>query len=413
MSKNPLNLSLAACLLFLCLTARSQFQKLYLNPKAAGNAKQTDFVDSIRFFPLEQPPNISPGANMGIDITQDYFLLIDFPKKNLFLYNKAGRLVKTVSFKHLGNEFYPEYIEERNQIVFLGRNKNFSLTPKDAISIEINWNNPKNRKYYRKYVIDLGDTTFALKKMLPEQHEITRAVHYYDDRFLNGKITTSNLYKDSLDYEVKIIHNNNIIKGYFPYNRIKEPRFSYTQAGTYFSKTDTPYIRYVSRPFCDTIYKLVKDSLYVTCQLVLPMENKLPADFYSRSFKSSSDRTNFERNNAMLFRQAASFFETPKAAYITIRYLSNYGSYIYNKETNTTYKAANIKADTTQYNLQLIAEYGNQRRNGSFFKLIRAKDLQTFFQQHKDAVPPPELKAFLQGNPSPESPVIVSFKLKN
>lgn len=413
MSKNLLNLSLSACLLFLCVTAQSQLRKLYLNPKAVGNGKQADFVDSIRFFPLEQPHNVSAGANMGIEVTQDYFMLTDFPKKSLFLYNKAGRLVKVISFKQLGDEFYPGYVAETNQIVFLGPNKNFSLTPKDAISIEINWNNPKNRKYYRKYIIDLGDTTFAMKKMLPEQHEIARAVHYYDDRFLNGKITTSNLYKDSLDYEVKVIHNNNIIKGYFPYNRIKEPRFSFTEESAYFSKTDTPYIRYVSRPFCDTIYKLVKDSLYPSCQLVLPMENKLPANFHGRSFKSSSDRTNFERSNAMLLHQAVSFFETPKFVYINIRYLSNYGSYIYNKETNTTYKAANIKADTTQFNLQLITEYGNQRSNGRFFKLIRAKDLQTFFQKHKDAVQPPELKAYLQGNPSPESPVIVSFKLKN
>ena len=41
------------CLLLVSHFAQSQLQKIYLHPKAAGNEKQSKFVDSIRFIPLE------------------------------------------------------------------------------------------------------------------------------------------------------------------------------------------------------------------------------------------------------------------------------------------------------------------------------------------------------------------------
>lgn len=413
MRKNLLNLSLLACLLLLSSTVWPQLQKLYINPKAVGNEKQSNFIDSVKFVPLEPLSKVAMGSNMNIQVTPDYFLLTDYPKKNIFVYNKQGKLVSTIQFKRLGNNFYPQYREETNQVVFFGGNKNFNLTPKDAISIEINWNNPRNRKYYIKYVIDLNDTTFTMKKMLPELHEVARTVHFYDDHFLKGKITTSNLYKDSLSYEVQLIRHDKVMKSFFPYNHINEPRFSFTEESAYFSETDTPYVRYVTRPFCDTIYKLVRDSLAPVYQLVLPLENKLPPDFYSRTFKNNSERTNFNRNNAMLLHQPFSFYETPRLILLGIRYLSNFGIYIYNKANNTTYKTANIKGDSTHYNLNLIGGYGSVLRDGAFFNLIKAGDLQAFFEKHKEAVPPTELKAYLQSNPSPESPVVVSFKLKS
>ncbi|MBE7174079.1 MAG: hypothetical protein INR73_26125 [Williamsia sp.] len=123
----------------------------------------------------------------------------------------------------------------------------------------------------------------------------------------------------------------------------------YTEEGTTISKTDSPLINFITRPYCDTIYKLIKDSLVPAYQLVLPREN-------------------FQRNNAWLFRHNYNFYETPRLFFFTIRYFSNFESYIYQKQSNITYKTRNVKPDNIQYNLQLLADYGTLRKGDKYYK---------------------------------------------
>ena len=60
-----------AVLLFNLLTyttAQCQLQKLYIHPKAPGNEKQSQFVDSIRFIPLEVKEGIHVGDYNNITV---------------------------------------------------------------------------------------------------------------------------------------------------------------------------------------------------------------------------------------------------------------------------------------------------------------------------------------------------------
>jgi hypothetical protein len=96
-----------------------------------------------------------------------------------------------------------------------------------------------------------------------------------------------------------------------------------------------------------------------------------------------------------------------------VSYLSNSDLYIYQKQTNVTYKTKNIKPDSSQYNLQLLGDFSTIRQGNYFYKAQKASDLVTFFEQHKNMVVPKELESFLKSNPPANSPVIVEFKLKN
>ena len=58
-----------------------------------------------------------------------------------------------------------------------------------------------------------------------------------------------------------------------------------------------------------------------------------------------------------MFRQVYNFYETPRFIYFSVGYLSNYESYIYQKQTNITYKTKNIKPDSSQYNLQVLGRF--------------------------------------------------------
>ncbi len=370
-------------------------------------------MDSIRFIPLEIKEGVQSSQYNEIIVTKNHFLMVDFPNKAVFLYTKDGKFANKINYKKLGENFYPGYNELTNQIVFFGNNKNYTLTTKDQLQIQLDWKNPRNKKYFEKYTISLNDTSFLLRKETPTENEIVNAYHFYDDQYWQGRINTSPLYKDSVDYELKIYKNNKLVKAFFPYNRVNEARFLYAQESTYPIAMNSPSIRLVSRPYCDTLYRLNRDSIFPAYHLVFPLENSLPASFYTKPFRNKTERENFNRNNGWMFRQVRSFYETPDFFFFSVAFLSNYESYIYQKQTKVTYKIKNIKPDSSQYNLQLLDNYSMFRNDDRFYRLQKAEDLIRFFEQHKNVAVPKELEDFLKNNPHSSSPIIVEFKLKN
>lgn len=406
-------LCLMLCILFISPYAHSQIQKIYLSPKAAGSDKQSNFVDSLRFIPLEVKEGIELKQYTYVEVTPNYLLIRDWVDKAILLYTKDGRFVKRISFKKLGQMFYPAYDERTNQIVFFGNNSNYTLTSRDRIKIKLDWNNPHNKKYYKKYVIDLNDSSYVIKKATPQQNDILHARHFYDDIYGMTDITTSELYKDSLDYEFKIYKDNQLINTYFPYNRINEPKYLYADENMGWTETDTSYIYFITRPFCDTIYKMVRDTLTPAYQLVLPLENSLPASFFTKPFKNKTERDNYKRNNGWMLHQVHGFYETPRFVYFYVSFFTNYEIYIYQKQNKVTYNLKKIKTDSTQYNLQLLGDYGVSRDHDRFYKTIKAGDLVSFFEKHKDVAVPKELESYMKKNPPAASPVIIEFKLKN
>jgi hypothetical protein len=155
------------------------------------------------------------------------------------------------------------------------------------------------------------------------------------------------------------------------------------------------------------------DSLYPAYQIVLPLENSLPKSFFTTPFKNKTERENFGRNNAWALHQVYNFYETPRIIFFNIKFLNSYETYIYRKQDNITYKSKNIKPDSTQYNLQLLTDYGIVRQGDKFYKTQKTGDLLLFFEQHKNVPVPKELEKFLESKPPSSSPVIVEFKLKN
>lgn len=406
-------LFVALCCLFVTPHAKSQIQKIYLHPKAAGSEKQSKFVDSIRFIPLEIKEGIELPRYSYVEITTNFLMIRDYQNRIIYVYAKDGRFVKQISWKKLGENFYPMYRENIDKIVFFGTNSNYTLTARDLIKIKLDWSNPRNRKYYKKYTIDLKDTSFAFKKDVPTQNDILNAYHFYDDYYSMATATTSELYKDSLDYEFKIYQGNKLVKSFFPYNRVNEPRFLYTQESVAITNTDTPYIHYLTRPFCDTIYKMVKYELQPAYQLVLPLENTLPASFYTKPYKNKTERENYRRNNGWMLRQIYAFYETPRFIYFMVGYFNNYEAYIYQKQTNTTFKIKNLKTDSSLYNMQLLDDYGSTHRDDKFYKIVRASEITAYFEKNKSAPVPKELQSFIKNNPPATAPIIVEFKLKN
>ena len=86
---------------------------------------------------------------------------------------------------------------------------------------------------------------------------------------------------------------------------------------------------------------------------------------------------------------------------------------MYDKQTHTAYNASKIKGDAKQYNLSLLGGYNVVRSGHTFYKLLKADILISFFKQNPDIAVPKELSALLQGNTDKNMPVLVQFTLKD
>ncbi|MES2003811.1 MAG: 6-bladed beta-propeller [Bacteroidota bacterium] len=404
---------LIGCCFFANAIRAQQVEKIYINPKNPAIQKQTSFVDSIKFTPFESVAGINFNEYANVRLTEHYFLVTDYGTGFLYIYTKTGAFVKKINFKSLANNLYPAYNAKTNEVVFFGNNSNYTLTSKDRVKIQLDWSNERNLKYFKKYVIDLSDTAFVIKNVKPGKYNLIGAYAFYADQYMQTKITTSPLYKDSTGYEVNVYENEKLVKSYFPYNRVTEPKFLFSEENVSIAISDTPYISYLTRPYCDTVYKLVKGSLSPVYQLVMPLENSLPATFFTDASVTKTERENFKRNNGWAFHQVHDFYETSKLIYITISFFSHYEVFVYDKQTHTAYNATKIKGDPQQYNLSLLTSYNVMRSGHKFYKLLKADALVSFFRQNPDITVPKELSAFLQGNPDKNMPVVVEFTFKD
>ena len=79
-------------------TAQALLQKLFLNPKSTATILQSKIIDSIHFIPLQQEGGKLSKYN-NVQVTKDYFLIIDYPDKRILLYKKDGKFVKNISYK--------------------------------------------------------------------------------------------------------------------------------------------------------------------------------------------------------------------------------------------------------------------------------------------------------------------------
>ncbi len=404
---------LAIALQFICIAAWCQPTKIYLSPKAAGSANQSMFIDSVRFYPLEKSNGADISRYSGLYITDQYFIVVNYQDGNLIVYDRNGRLVKQVAYKKKGADSYPRYDKAKQQLNFIFTNKLYSLTEKDRIEIQTDFANKKNKKYYKKYIIDLNDSTFTMKKATVTAFDILDAYNLKDDLYCTYRVHVSDRYKDTTDYEVKIYKNDQFVKGYFPYNKNHESKYLYAPyIGAHTQESGKPDTFYITRPYLDTIYSLSNDIITPAYQIVLPMENSLPKSFFETPFKNKTERENFERNNGWMLRQIYTVFESGRYMFITIGFLSNYGQYIYDKKTTSSYNLSKTKADSITYNLPIISDDPGNRFNNKYYRVINAETLKKAYELKDKSIPfPKELEACFKDSKNP-TPVIVEYTIK-
>ncbi len=401
------------CCFWVNLIQAQPIEKIYLNPKNPTIQKQSSYIDSIQFQPLASVDGVVFNEYANVRLTEKYFLITDNVTGYLYIYTKTGAFLKQINYKSQVKNLYPNYNSKTNEIVFFGNNSNYTLTSKDRVKIQLDWSNEHNLKYFKKYVISLNDTAFVIKKAKPTKYDLISAYPFFDDLYVQTKINTSPLYKDSIGYELSVYKHEQLVKNYFPYNRVNEPKYLFSEESATFALTEKPDCSYLLRPFCDTIYQSVKGVLTPLYQLVMPLENSLPPNFFTNRPDSKADRENFKRNNGWLFHQIRDFYETPKLIYLTISFFSHFEVFVYDKQTHTAYNANKIKGDTNQYNLSLLTPNNILRSGQRFYKLLKADLIGSFLKQHPEVAIPKELAVDANKLLDKNGLLVVAFKLKD
>jgi hypothetical protein len=409
-----------ASLFIVCLliagTASAQPEKLYLNPKVAGAANQSKFVEITRFIPL----NVSTekiASYAGLYISKNYWIVYDYPVKKIDFLTKEGKFVKTIDLKKYG-ETTLVYDSDNETLKFNTKNKNYTLTNNDLIKIRKNYSRKSNQKYFRNYIIDLEDKSLQIKRTDTDPYFIINARRYFDEYYYQSDLTIDNKAGDTVGYELQILQNYQPVRSYFPFNKTNDNRFKYSSMNwgsqIYLWDTDTPYIKYTARPFNTTIYKLNRDTIQPVYEIVLPLENALPAAFFTKGFKSKADWENFQNSNGAVFFSISGIRETGKCLFFGIRYMRNYESFLYDKTDSKFYQTKMIKADSSQYNIQLLQNGLGSCYQSHYYRLVPAAELVDFYSKNKskNIVYPPELQAYLNTATKNSNPVIVEYKIK-
>ncbi len=401
------------CFLFVSLFAFAQVKKIYLSPKAAKGGKQSLFIDSIRIIPLEKKAGISIDGEYAYPIiTDQYFIIKTYSSSKIYFFDRTGKFVREIADKNFKNQS-AGFDRLTNKLIVQSHNKNYSLTERDWLKVSIDYANPRNKKYFRKYEIDLNDSEFKITRSDVNPYEVLNAYPFYKDYFYNANIITSDLFKDTLDYELKIYNNKQPIKLYFPYHKQNEPRHLYSHTSVSITGTGIDSIKWVTRPYYDTIFKLQGDSIFPVAKVVLPQENSIPASFFSDPFKNKTARENFDANNGWMMRQIQGFWENDRFINLSISYFRNYGRYLYDKRTQTVYDYKKVKADSTQYNLPILQSSAAQKDKEKYYAYISLDEMKAAYNKDKNMPWPDAIKAIAEDKERYFNTAIVEYIYKN
>lgn len=408
-----------SCILLCCLLPAgivlAQPQKLYLNPATAGAAPQSRFIEITRFIPMDAGSGkINP--SVGLFITKKYWIVNDYMEKRIIFLNKQGKFLKSIDLKKYGDAAI--VYDSRNEVLkFNIKNKHYTLINKDLVKIRANYEKKSNQKYFRNYEINLEDESLSIKRTATDPYFIINARWFYNDYYYRSDLVIDPKAKDTTGYELQLMQHYKPVQSFFPFNKTGNPVFRYSAASSqmYLADTDTPYIKYTSRPFNTTIYKLNKDSIKPIYEIILPLENALPQRYFSSGFKSKAEWDNFQNSNGAVFFTLSGIKDLDRYLFFGIKFMRNYESFLYEKSSAKFYKTKMIKADSSQYNIQLLQNGPGSYYDSRYYTVIPAQGLVDFYTKNKEKniVYPPELEAYLKTATKNSNPVIVEYKLKD
>ncbi len=402
-----------SCLLSISIITDAQ-EKIFFEPKSAQGGLQSDFIEYNDIVVFETTRESRFDDFCQIIPAGNNYIVMDYSNKKILLFDKKGKYLKQVKFKERIGSL--KYNKEQNRLEAISLNKAYELSQKDYAQIIEHFDNPKNWKYFRKYYLDLNDTShLVFHRQQINGLEMMQAEPFVNDLKIISKVTIDKNFGSEEDYEVKIFKADTLLKKYFPYNRRNDSRYIFEDFSINISATDRADHKWITRPYDYMVYQLTPDSLYGLYNFILPIDRAMPLDFYTMDFKDKTEKTNYKRQNKKLISHLS--VSTISNRYLQLRLQSlgyeNKG-YLFDTETKVIYDNEKISPDSLTFQLPLLSNWAYSDNKTYFIKLTAKTALEMIASgKTKNITYPDKLEMYLKTADKNTNPVLIYYTYKN
>jgi hypothetical protein len=401
------------CLLLICVNVIAQ-EKIFFEPKSARGGTQSDFIEYKGSLIFETKAASLFDDYSQIYLTNNFFIVQDFSNRKILLFDKKGNFRKKIKYKE--NIGALRYNEKQNRLETISQNSQYELSPKDYAQIIEHFDNPKNWKYFRKYYLDLNDTSrISFHKQQITGFEMMLAYPFIDDLKIISKVTIDKNFEKEEDFELKIFRGDSLVQKYFPYNKRKDSRYIYEDFGVNVTSTDRADRKWITRPYDYMVYQLTPDSLYKVYDFVLPIDRAMPIDFYTREFKDKTEKSNYKRQNKKLISNL--FINTISDRFLQLRYQAlNYENkgYLFDIRAKVIYDNEKITPDSLTFLLPLINNRSSNDGKLYFTRLTAKTALELIAAgKTKNIKYPAELETYFSKVEKDTNPILIFYSYKN
>lgn len=264
----------------------SKVQILRIDPSNATGGNAIEIFESIKYIPLQTTKESLFGKISQLEITDQYFIILDKSTNSILFFNKDG------TYHHKIKGGNPDFgaksfdklnlIRETNELVFLQNNKGLTY-----VFLDFTGKKTREIKYDFSTKLQFMDYKFLSKDELISSNP-------YDPEIIDGKQT-----KFLLEY-VKNFHD--VYASAFPFkpSLYKNRYDSYMFNNFTYTGTDTAFF-YV-KPNEYSIFKLSKNRIEHAYKLILPLRYVLPESLVADSSISSEIKFGTIRNKGYVSR---------------------------------------------------------------------------------------------------------------
>jgi len=264
----------------------SNVQILRIDPSNATGGNASEIFKSIKYIPLQTTKESLFGKIGQLEITDQYFIILDQSTNSILFFNKDGTYHHKIKGGNpdFGAQSFDKLnlIRETNELVFLENNKGLTY-----VFLDFTGKKTREINYDFNTKLQFMDYKFLSKDELISSNP-------YDPEIIDGKQT-----KFLLEY-VKSFHD--VYASAFPFkpSLYKNRYDSYMFNNFTYTGTDTAFF-YV-KPNEYNIFKVSKNCIAHTYKLVLPLQYALPESLIADSTISSEIKQETIRNKGYVSR---------------------------------------------------------------------------------------------------------------
>jgi hypothetical protein len=376
----------------------SHLQEIRIDPFATPIAKTSEFLDSVKYLPLETNKASTFGEISQLEVTEKYYIIWDHVTNSIFFFDKNGKFHKKITNKD--KELTVPYLEIGGFTA--NRQKNLMIV------------NDRHFKYEYYYDLEGNYKGYAEKKAYPSEYLSFADLNVYDWGYYPGYLNPTESLTNTLTIVAKGLKKN-----YFPYNATvingrdvygADQAFYYNQNGRV----------YFSQSYDYNIYSIdTTGRFYIDYKFILPAINTVPDDFLTSPDFTGKRLKYTEEHNELLY-SVSDFYKVGENLIFRMRGFGHTIISVYSVSSGNHYSLLDCIADKVTFKLPIVPRQ-NQRiyalgtdgciiSNVEAHTLFKNKTLLSGNKEWNESLPK-ALRTFFKGD-TQQNPVLTIMYLK-